>query len=289
MTSVTEKEFEEKLYEVVSKLSSIGNSQTYRFKTKWDNYLGSLGKPHLVRTINVEKKKFLYNIEYRIIVLKNLEQALADGFYTIKTLLQILYKTYFNDSEQLKRDFSVSDQKILKYMVAKEILGNLIQYNRLDHESVPLKYNIIARNYVMMKLREVDDLQILSNLKKLNINNVELGDLRNIMKEIEKDGIITIVEKDKNYIYKVKKELELSKKGKENYMKHLEALILWPTQFWRSMYNIRELNVTPDNECENRDFLQKVLSKSATQGFSPAYYVFQNLIKYYEKIKEDFK
>ncbi|MFX1276711.1 MAG: hypothetical protein ACFFBP_03125 [Promethearchaeota archaeon] len=286
MTNVTEKIFLEKLYEVVYKLSSIGKSQNYRFKTKWDAYLSEFGKPHLVRPIKLEKDKFLDDIEFRINVLKNVEQSLVDGFYSIKTLLQTLYHSYFNDSEQLKRDYSVDDQLILKYMVAKEILGNLIQYNRLDHETVPLKYNIIARNYVMMKLREIDDTEILSNLKKLNINEIKVTELHDLMKQIEKDGIINITKKDGGNIYKVKKELELSKEGKSKFLNTLEALVSWPTQFWRSMYNIRELNVTITG-CKHDDFLQKVLSKSATQGFSPAHYVFKNLITYYEKIRDE--
>lgn len=287
MTSVTEKEFVEKLYEVVYKLSSIGSSQNYRFKTKWDEYLGSFGKPHLVRPINLEKSKFINDLDYRISVLKTVEQALVDGFYTIKTLLQVLYNSYFNDSELFKSDFSKEDQTILKYFVAKEILGNLIQYNRLDNESVPIKYNIIARNYVMMKLREINDEEVYHNILKLNIKTVEPSKLNSIMEEIEKDGIINIVQKDNHPVYKVKSNLELSKEGKERYRDNLETLTSWPTQFWRSMYNVRELNVTPDDRCKHKDFLQKVLSKSATQGFSPAHYVFQNLVKYYEKIKQE--
>ncbi|KKM93205.1 hypothetical protein LCGC14_1210630, partial [marine sediment metagenome] len=44
--------------------------------------------------------------------------------------------------------------------------------------------------------------------------------------------------------------------------------------------------VSPDENCTYRDFLTKVLSKSATQGYSPSITVFKNLVKYYEKIKE---
>jgi len=286
MTNVNEKVFIEKLYEVVYKLSSIGKSQNYRFKTKWEAYLGSLGEPHLVRPILLEKEQFLKNINYRINILKTVEQALIDGFYTIKTLLQTLYNVYFNDSEPFMRDFSEEDQIKLKYLAAKEILGNLIQYNRLDHETVPLKYNIIARNYVMMKLREVNDNEILSNLKKLNINMITKDELNEIMNDIKGDGIITIIKKNNENIYIVENELELSKTGKINYLHNLEALVSWPTQFWRSMYNIRELNVTVTG-CEHESFLQKVLSKSATQGFSPTHFVFKNLITYYEKIRDE--
>ncbi|HEC40901.1 MAG TPA: hypothetical protein ENI29_21835 [bacterium] len=107
------------------------------------------------------------------------------------------------------------------------------------------------------------------------------------MEEIKSDGIISIRKKGKNQFYVIRKELILSRKGKTRYNNVLQALVDFPTLFWRSFYNIRELNVTLDENCTYRDFLTKVLSKSATQGFSPTNFVFLNLIKYYEKIKEN--
>lgn len=89
-------------------------------------------------------------------MLKNVEQAIVDGFYCIKSILQILYNSYF-ESELFKVDFLQDDQLILKYLVAKKILGDLIQYNKIDHESVPIKYNIIARNYTLIKLKGQTD------------------------------------------------------------------------------------------------------------------------------------
>ncbi|MFX1236726.1 MAG: hypothetical protein ACFFAS_10675 [Promethearchaeota archaeon] len=287
MTSVSEKEFTDKLYEIVYKLSSIGKSQGYRFQVKWNEYFGGFGKPHVVRNIPIEESKFVSDIDYRITVLKTLEQALVDGFYTIKSLLEVLYKQFFNDSELLQNDFSEKDQVILKYIVAKDILGNLIQYNRLDNETVPLKFNVIARNYAMMKLREISEDEILKNLEKLNFKAIDLAKVREVMEEIEKDGIIQMDLKEDKYYYRIKNKLKLSEKGKDKYTKNLEHLVLWPTQFWRSMYNIRELNVTPDDSLKYGDFLKKVLSKSATQGFTPTHYVVKNLIKYYEKIKAE--
>ncbi|MFX1317008.1 MAG: hypothetical protein ACFE9T_14190 [Promethearchaeota archaeon] len=287
MTEVSENEFLNKLLEVVYKLSNIAKTQSYRYKKKWDEYLKPLNcEPHIVRQILLDKTKFLDDINYRISVLKNVEQSIVDGFYSIKSLLQTLYNHYFN-SELFKTDFSEDDQIILKYLVAKLILGNLIQYNKMDHESVPLKYNIIARNYVVIKLKGQTNSEILDSLEKLNIKNVTSADLNKIMKEVKADGIINIKKKGKSNFYELNKELELSKEGKEQYVRTLQALVDWPTLFVRSFYNIRELNVTPDNDIKHRDFLVKVLTKSATQGFSPTHYVFQNLIKYYEKIRDE--
>jgi len=286
MTKVSEKEFLDKLLEVVNKLSNIVKTQSPRFKKKWDEYLRPLNeKPHLVRQIPLNKKKFLDDINYRITVLKNVEQATLDGFHSVKTLLQILYSSYFN-SEMFKHDFSEGDQVILKYLVAKEILGNLIQYNKLDHESVPLKYNVIARNYTLIKLKGQKNTEILDSLKKLNIKNVKLTDVNSIMKKIESDGIISTKKEGRNYFYELKKELELSNEGRKFYSQVLQPLVDFPTLFFRSFFNIRELNVTLDKKVKFYDFLQKILLKTATQGFAPTNYVFKNLIKYYEKIQE---
>ena len=287
MTKVSETEFLNKLLEVVYKLSTIVKTQSPRFKKKWDEYLKPFNeKPHIVRQIPLDKPKFLKDIDYRIDVLKIVEEATVDGFYSTKTLLHTLYSSYF-DSELFKKDFSEEDQVILKYFIAKEILGNLIQYNKLDHESVPLKYNIIGRNYTLIKLQGLTELEILDSLKKLNMKGIELADVNNYMKEIEADGIVIVDKKGKTNYYYLNKEIALSKDGRLVYTQVLQSLVDWPTLFFRSFFNIRELNVTLDQNIKYQDFLQKILLKSATQGFTPTNYVFKNLVKYYEKIKEE--
>jgi len=287
MTEVSEEEFLKKLLDVVNKLSNIAKTQSYRFKKKWDEYLKPLNnKPHIIRQIPLDKARFLQEIDYRIEVLKNVENAIADGFHSIKSLLQTLYDKYFN-SKLFKKDFSEEDQLVLKYLTAKQILGNLIQYNKMDHKSVPMKYNIIARNYTLIKIKGQTDTEILDSLKKLNITDIKPVELNNIMKEVKSEGIITIKKKGKNNFYELKKELILSQDGKKQYNQVLQPLVDYPTGFWRSFYNIRELNVTLDENCTHQDFLSKVLVKSATQGYAPMHYVFKNLVKYYEKIKEE--
>lgn len=289
MTKVTNEEFLNKLLEVVYKLSNIAKTQSYRLKSKWGEYMAPTNdSPYLIRDIPLDKEKFIEDIDYRIQVLKNIEKALVDGFHAIKSVLNTFYNSYF-DSELFRSDFSDDDQLILKYLVAKEILGNLIQYNKMDHDSVPLKYNIMGRNYYTMKLRSESANEILSNLEKLNIKNLKLVDLYEIMEEIKKDGIIEIKKQDEEYFYEINRTLELTPEGNKKYSNLLAPIVNWPTGFWRSFYNIRELNVTPDESCKHQDFLNKTLAKSATQGFGPTHYVFNNLIKYYEKIKEEEK
>ena len=113
MTKLDEDGFLNKLYEVVNKLASISKTQSYRFKKEWQENLHEFNQdPHLVRQIQVQKDKFLKDIDYRINVLNEVSLSFEDGFHTIKTLLTTLYHRYFNDSEKFYSDYSEYDRKV---------------------------------------------------------------------------------------------------------------------------------------------------------------------------------
>ncbi|NVM18103.1 MAG: hypothetical protein HWN80_10325 [Candidatus Lokiarchaeota archaeon] len=285
MTVVSGEEFLNKLFAVAYKLYTIASTQSNRFKKEWDENFATLKvEPHLVRYIKVEKEKFLTDIDYRIKALNTIKISFEDGFHSIKSLLSALYNSYFEDSEIFLRNFKEGDRIILKYFVAKEILGNLIQYNQLDHETVPLKYNIFARNYLLIKFKAQKTTEIIDNLKKINIQ-LKSNQLKTYMHEIASDGFITKVKKGKSLSYSLKKELELSEEGKKSYNQTIRSLVDWPTLFYRSYYNVRELNVTIDDDSIHQEFLNKVLQKAATQGYIACHYVFKNLVEYYIKLK----
>lgn len=288
MTELSEKAFVVKLLDVSKKIASIANSQSARFKQKWEKYLLPINnKPYLIRMVPqpIEQEKFYKSLDYRIEILNIIEKALVDGYYLIKNLLSTLYYQYFNNSPLFIHDFSKKDQTMLKYLVAKEILGNLIQYNKIDNETVPLKYNIMARNYLIMKLQGIDLEEILDSLKKLN-RNVSREEVIKAMEDIKFDGLINIESKEGTFFYTLREQLNLSNEGENTYNHKLRSLVEFPTQFYRSFYNIRELNITPSKDVKFRDFLTLVLSKAATQGFQATHFVFKNLITYYEKINE---
>ncbi len=287
MTNVNEEVFLNKLYDVVYKLSTIAKTQSYRFKKEWDENLKSLKeKPHLIRQIPREKERFLTDIDYRIKTLNTVKLTFEDGVNSIKSLLNALYSSYFDDSDIFTSSFTEQDQIILKYLVAKEILGNLIQYNQLDHKSVPLKYNILARTYLLIKFKGQRDTEILENLKKINIK-LKLPKLKKIMEEIISDGFINKTKKGRYLYYHLQQELDLSEEGKKTFNQTIRPLVDWPTLFYRSYYNVRELNVTVDGDCKYPDYLNKVLLKAATQGYLACHYIFNNLVRYYEKLKEE--
>ncbi len=287
MTNVNEEVFLNKLYDVVYKLSTIAKTQSYRFKKEWDENFESLKeKPHLIRQIPREKERFLTDIDYRIKILNIVKLTFEDGVNSIKSLLNALYNSYFNDSDIFTSSFTEQDQITLKYLVAKEILGNLIQYNQLDHKTVPLKYNILARSYLLIKFKGQRDTEILENLKKINID-LKLSKLNKIMKEIISDGFLNKTKKGRYLYYHLQQELDLSEEGKITFNQTIRPLVDWPTLFYRSYYNVRELNVTVDGDCKYPDYLNKVLLKAATQGYIACHYIFNNLVRYYEKLKEE--
>ena len=283
MTELKEQQFLLKLYEVIYKLSGISKTQSYRFKKEWDEFLKEYDpNPHLIRQFSVEKEKFLNDVDYRIQLLDTVRLSFDDGFHSIKSLLSTLYNHYLNDSTKFCKDFSKIDQLHLKYFIAKEILGNLFQYNQLDHETVPLKYNILARTYLMIKHKGFSTKEIKESMKKINID-ISTTDLRKHLNEIEEDGFIKKTKEGKSNVYNLANEIELSEEGKKSFNRLLRPLVDWPTLFWRSYYNIREINVTIKEGAKNTEKLNKILSKAATQGYLACHFVFENLKKYYEE------
>ena len=276
-----------RLYEIVYKLFTIAKTQSPRFIKKWEENFAYLNLTiNGIRQIPLVKEKFLNDIDYRIEILNTVCLSCEDGLNIIKSLLEVLYNHYFKDSTQFKKDFNEKDQLILKYIVAKDILGNLIQYNQLDHDTVPLKYNILARNYTMIKLKGQKDVDILENMKKINIE-LNLDDLKKLMDEIVEDGFLNKTRRGRYYYYDLKSELILSDEAMLVYNQTIRSLVDWPTLFWRDYYNIRELNITVDKGVKHSEDLNKILQKAATQGYIATRFVMCNLAKYYQDIKKD--
>ncbi len=278
-----EKNFLVKLFDVLLKINLIGATRYYHFL----NYLKPITEelPQFTRVsiTGESKEQFLRDIDYRIKLLKITSKSIVDGLNLIKFLLRALYRSYLNDSDLLQTDFQEQDREILKYLVAKEILGDLFQYVQIDNKTVPLKYTLIATNFYLLKLKGLHDIEILKNMKKVYPNlNLNLKRIREFMEIIEKDGIVEKIKIQDSCIYKLKNHLELSEEGKRKYDQVLKYLIRWPTLFYREFFDIRELNVSVNETFKNSDQISQILKFSAIQGFQSASYVFENLAGYYE-------
>ncbi len=280
--------FLKKLYEVIYKLSSISKTQFPRFKKLWNNYFAQdVIKPHVPRLIPFDKQKFLKDDDNKAKTLRITEKAAVDIFYSIRSIVEVLYNEYFPNSELFIKDFSDEDQIILPYICAKDIYGNLLEFLKLEHAITPLKYLIIGKNYLLLKLKGMSTTGIINSLKKSDIK-IKYPELTKILREIEKDGIIEIKTKGRGKFSTLNKDLKLTKEGEKKYKSLIKPLLEWSTQIWRSFFNIRELNIKIPPEYKWCSYLEKVLPRSATQGFSTAHYVIKNLAKYYEMlIKEE--
>ncbi|MFX1489125.1 MAG: hypothetical protein ACFFBI_08260 [Promethearchaeota archaeon] len=288
MTHVSRESFLLKLYEVVCKLSRNAKILSSNLKKEWDKNFAYLNQtPKVIRQIPIVKEKFLNDIDYRIEILDIVLLSFEDGLNTIRFLLDVLYNHYFKDSPQLKEDFDENEQLILKYLVAKEIFGSIPKYNQFDHDIVPLKYKILACIYKKIKLlKGQKDAEILEKLKRIKIE-LEIDELNKIMDEIVEDGFLNKTRRENYFYYDLKSELLLSNDGSSVYKRTIKQLVKWPTGLWEYYYDIRELNVTVDNEIEYSDRLNNILVRAAIQGYSACHYVFENLVSYYQDIKKD--
>ena len=164
-----------------------------------------------------------------------------------------------------------------------------ILYSELDFLHLIKK----IKSYVNSREKEFNKKEIIKKdlaLIKSKINLIQAGFPRIESKtsqintpNINPPSISPFIKREQNNL---KKELKLSPEGEKMYNQTLRSLVDWPTQFWRSFYNIRELNLTPSNACMFNDALSKILSKSATQGFGPTHYVFKNLVSYFQQVKD---
>jgi len=87
--------FLKKLYEVIYKLSSISKTQFPRFKKLWNIYFAQdFIKPHIPRQIPFDKQKFLKDDDNKAKTLRITEKAAVDIFYSIRSIVEVLYNEY---------------------------------------------------------------------------------------------------------------------------------------------------------------------------------------------------
>ena len=116
--------FLKKLYEVIYKLSSISKTQFPRFKKLWNNYFAQdVIKPHIPRQIPFDKQKFLKDDDNKAKTLRITEKAAVDIFYSIRSIVEVLYNEYFPNSELFIKDFSDEDQ--INFIFRKKIVQSM--------------------------------------------------------------------------------------------------------------------------------------------------------------------
>lgn len=280
------------LWDIIKKEIQFINTQAPRFNKMWEKNFAVLnGNPHLIRSFKAQEAQFLESSEYKIQVLKALEVSLIDGYYTVKDVVITLYKMYFNDSDVFKEDFDEDDRTSVIFKTSDVLIGSLLQFLSTERDLIPLIYLIAAKNKSILRLKARTDVKILNNLRSSGFEK-KLNDIHKVMDELESHGYIEKTEVETNeengakYSYKwVKgKDFTLSEAGEKVYKSKILPIVEWCIGLWRSMYNIRELDVVIPEHYKWRTYLEQTVKKAATQGFMTTYWVIKNVRKYYEML-----
>ena len=284
------------LWKIIKKDKIFIQSQMRRFTKLWGQHLAEIEPaPHKIREIPILEEDFFESNQKKLIILRKLEISLVDGYYSVKSVVETLFVKYFQDSELFLNNFKESDRIPAKYIAAEALLGALLQFVSSEKELVPLKYIIVAKNRSMLKLKGLTDKKILLNVKPGG-SELDRDKINDVLAELVRLGYVerTAVKTDgaqnlegARYFYKWKKDLKLSPEGETFYNSFINPIINWTVQLWRSLYNIRELDVVIPENYKFRSFLMKTVAKAATQGFRSCYSVIKNIQKYYELVIED--
>ncbi len=65
-------------------------------------------------------------------------------------------------------------------------------------------------------------------------------------------------------------------------MKKVRPLLDWAIEMWRSLFNIRSLNIVVPEVYPMQEFLIETLKRASTQGFANAVNVIENIANYYQ-------
>ncbi|MHA1822210.1 MAG: hypothetical protein ACTSU2_06985 [Promethearchaeota archaeon] len=288
--------FLETLWNIIKKEQRFIDLQVPRFKKLWNMHLVKIEpKPHIIRPLNVgDKELFISSNENKVKVLENLEACIIDGFYSVHSIFTTLFQKYFNNSALFLQTFNGDDREIVKYMAAEKLTGSLLQYLKEKKDVVPLKLIIVSLNKTLMKLKGMDDVKIQNKLKKAGFD-VNLETIQKIMQELADEGYVSIKginnsgasndnQGQQKYLYQWVKDFKLSKEGEKAYKDFINPLLEWAIQLWRTMYNIREMDVNVPETYPNRNTLLNIVKKAATQGFRATYFVVKNIKEYYKKV-----
>ena len=276
------------LLEVVKEKSSVIKVQIPRLHKLWRNFWENTPiESKTIRSVVVDDKRFISDLKYRINVVRNLQYAMNDGFFVVKSIVGSIFNTYI-DSDLISEDFANDDLVSAKLMISDILVGSLLQFVVLDKGSIPIPYIIIAKNKSLMKVKALSVDRIVDDLKKngFEVSNEYVSSVLNDMIELGYVSSDKIIDSDK-IVYKFVKDFSLSEAGQRKFDKKIKPLLEWTIALWRSFFNIRSLDTQIPKNYTNHGFLEETVKRAATQGFLSAYNVMENIGNYYEiKIKK---
>jgi hypothetical protein len=275
------------LLEVVKEKSSNIRAQIPRFHKLWMQFWGETQiELKTIRSVDVDDKQFISDLKYRIEVVRNLQHAMNDGFFVVKSIVESIFNKYI-DSDLISEDFFNADLVAAKLMISDILVGSLLQFIVLDKSSIPIPYIIIAKNKALMKIKALSVIRIVDDLKKngFEVSSEYVTSILNDMIELGYISSEKVIDSDE-IVYKFVKDFSLSEAGQRTFDQKIKPLLEWTIAIWRSLFNIRSLDTPIPNDYPHRKFLEETVKRAATQGFLSAHNVMENIANYYDIIIE---
>jgi len=276
------------LLEVVKEKSSNIKAQIPRLHKLWMKFWGNNQiELKTIRPVVVDDERFLSDLKYRIEVVRNLQHAMNDGFFVVKSIIDSIFNNYI-DSDLISEDFTNDDLVAAKLIISDILVGSLLQFIVIDKSTIPIPYIIIAKNKAMMKIKALSINRIVDDLKKngFEVSNEYVSSVLNNMIEFGYVSSENIIDSGE-IVYKFVKDFTLTEAGQRKFDKKIKPLLEWTIALWRSLFNIRSLDTPIPHDYPHRAFLEETVKRAATQGFLSAHNVMENIVNYYEIIIEN--
>jgi hypothetical protein len=279
------------LLETVKELHFLIKNQYPRIQKMWELHWTALAVDlPAISTMEINSLSFTSDITYRIEVLRTLQFAMKDAYFLIKLIVDSIFQIYIGKS-LISEDFSECDIVPASFLISERLIGSLLQFIMFDQSEIPMGYLVIAKNKAMMKIKPLSSKRIASVMEKSNFSTNE-DEIHTIMKKMHDYEYVdlNIDDTSKEIAYKFNKDFELTPEGNLLYKKKILPVIEWTIGMWRSLYNIRSLDITIPKDYFHSEYLQESVSRAATQGFATAYNVIENIANYYSlMLKETLK
>ncbi|QEE17904.1 hypothetical protein DSAG12_03742 [Promethearchaeum syntrophicum] len=271
------------LLEVVKEKSSNINAQIPRLHKLWRLFWGETQiELKTIRSVFVDDKRFITDLQYRFEVVRNLQHAMNDGFFVVKSIIEPIFSIYM-DSDLISKDFSNENLVAAKLIISDVLVGSLLQFIVIDKNAIPIPYIIIAKNKALMKVKALSIDRITEDMKK-NGFEVSTEYVTSVFNDMIQLGYI-LCENSKEsdeIVYKFVKDFSLSELGQRKFDQKIKPLLEWTIALWRSLFNIRSLDTPIPEDYPHRSFLVETVKRAATQGYLSAQNVMENIANYYE-------
>jgi len=275
---------------VVKEKSSNIRAQIPRLHKLWSQFWGETQvELKAIRPVVVDDKRFISDLQYRIDVVRNLQNAMNDGFFAVKSIVEPIFSNYI-DSDLIYKDFSNEDLVAAKLNICDLLVGSLLQFIVLDKNAIPVPYIIIAKNKALMKLKALSIHRIVDDMNKngFEVSNEYVSSVMNDMIDLGYVSKHKIIDSDE-IVYKFVKDFSLSELGQSKFDQKIKPLLEWTIALWRSLFNIRSLDTPIPDDYSHRSFLEETVKRAATQGYLSSHNVMENIANYYEILLENKK